>query len=181
MKQALQIRFVGMEPSAALELPIRRAVAKLEGFHPHLMSCRVTVEELDKHKHQGRQHAVRIDLTVPGAELCVDHVRHEDVRLAVRDAFADLRRQLQDVVRRTQGHVKVHPVEESGEIVRFDIEGRYGFIRSDDGEEYWFGPDNVVDGRFDQLLPGTEVRFVPEFAAEGRQAKRVNLGHHHVG
>lgn len=181
MKQPLQIRFVGMEPSAALELLVQRAAAKLEQFHPGLMSCRVTIEELDKHKRQGRQHAVRIDLTVPGAELCVDHVHHEDAHLAVRDAFADLRRRLQDVVRRAQGQVKLHPVEMGGEIVRFDVEGRFGFIRSDDGDEYWFGPDNVVDGRFEQLLPGTKVRFIPEFAAEGRQAKRVSLGHHHVG
>jgi len=34
---------------------------------------------------------------------------------------------------------------------------------------------------FEHLAVGTEVQFVPEVAAEGRQAKRVSAGKHHVG
>jgi len=75
-----------------------------------LMSCRVTIEELDKHKLHARQHAVRIDLTLPGGQLCVDHVRREDAHIALRDAFSIMRRRLQDAVRCDQARTKVHAV-----------------------------------------------------------------------
>jgi cold shock CspA family protein len=60
-----------------------------------------------------------------------------------------------------------------------DAEG-YGFIRTPDGQEYWFGRHNLASGRFEQLQEGTAVQFIAELAAEGPQAKRVSLGKHHV-
>lgn len=74
MKQALQIRFLGMEPSPAVEAAARAKAAKLEQFRPDLMACRVCVVLMDKHRRQGRHFSVRIDLTVPGNELVVDQV-----------------------------------------------------------------------------------------------------------
>lgn len=179
MKQFLQLQFIGMEPSSAVEEAAVEKAAKLNRLRPDLMSCRVTVELLDRHKHQGRHFAVRIDLTLPGGELNVDRVKSEDVYVALRDAFDDVKRQLQDSTRRAQRHEKVHATELLGAVVRFDPEGRFGFIRSSAGDEYWFGPDNVTGTPFEHLEVGSEVRFIPEVAAEGRQAKRVSLGKHH--
>ncbi|MEW6100184.1 MAG: HPF/RaiA family ribosome-associated protein [Pseudomonadota bacterium] len=179
MKLPLQIRFIGLEPSPAVETVAREKASKLDQFRPDLMSCRVTIELADKHKHQGRQFAVRIDVTLPGGELTVDRVQDEDVYVALRDAFDDMRRQVQDSVRRIQGQTKAHAPELMGEVVRFDSEGRFGFIRSEEGDEYWFGPDNVAGLPFEHLQVGAEVRFIPETADEGRQAKRVSLGKHH--
>jgi hypothetical protein len=31
---------------------------------------------------------------------------------------------------------------------------------------------------FEHLQPGTQVQFIPEVAAQGRQAKRVSIGKH---
>jgi hypothetical protein len=31
---------------------------------------------------------------------------------------------------------------------------------------------------YEHLAVGTAVQFIPELAAEGRQAKRVSVGHH---
>lgn len=104
MKQPLQLAFIGMEPSAAVEAAVREKAAKLDRFHPDLMACRVTIELLDRHKHQGRHFAVRIDLTMHGAELVVDRVQHEDVYVALREAFDDMKRRVQDTVRRLQDH-----------------------------------------------------------------------------
>jgi len=110
MKLSPQIQFVGMERSLALQALAVRRVEWLCRFYPTLMSCRVTIEELDKHKLRARQHAVRIDLTLPGAELCVDHVRREDAHIALRDAFSIMRRRLQDAVRCGPARTKVHAV-----------------------------------------------------------------------
>jgi ribosome-associated translation inhibitor RaiA/cold shock CspA family protein len=168
-----------MEPSEAVEAAAREKALKLDEFRADLMSCRVTIELHDKHKHQGRHFAVRVDLTMPGRELVVDRVQHEDVYVALRDAFDDMRRRLQDSLRRLQGQEKQHTPVLHGEVVRFDPDGRFGFIRSSDGDDYWFGPDNLADTPFEHLALGSEVQFVPEVAAEGRQAKRISLGKHH--
>ncbi|UFU12240.1 HPF/RaiA family ribosome-associated protein [Ideonella dechloratans] len=109
MKQPLQLRFVGMEPSAALEAAVQEKVHKLDQFRSDLMSCRVTLAVDDKHKHQGRHFAVRIDLTFPGGELCVDKARGEDAYVALRDAFDDMKRQLQDAVQRSQDRSTAAP------------------------------------------------------------------------
>ena len=178
MKQPLEVRFLGMEPSEAVEAAARDKAAKLDHFCRDLMSCRVTIELLHKHKHQGQPFGVRIDVTLPGHELSVDRVQHEDVYVALRDAFDDMRRQVEDAVRRTRGQEKAHAVPLHGEVVRFDVADRCGFIRTADDDEYWFGPENLADVPFDHLELGAEVQFVPEVAAEGRQAKRISLGKH---
>ncbi len=61
---------------------------------------------------------VRIDLTVPGGTIAVnrepgeDHA-HEDMHVAVRDAFDAARRKLQDHMRRLEGKTKQHVAEGS--------------------------------------------------------------------
>jgi ribosomal subunit interface protein len=178
MKQPLEMRFLGMEPSPAIESVAQRKAGKLDQFRPDIMTCRVTVELKDKHHHQGKCFAVRVDVTVSGHELSVGRVHDDDVYVALREAFDDMKRQLQDSVRRVQGHVKEHPMALHGEVVRFGEEGRCGFIRTADGDEYWFGPDNVTGVPYEHLEVGARVQFIPEVAAEGRQAKRVAVGRH---
>lgn len=180
MQIPLQISFHGMDRSDAMEVALRKNVQHLERFASDIMSCRVAVDVLQKHRHQGRPFGVRIDLTVPGRELVVNRVEHEDVYVAMRDAFDDMKRQLEDVVRQRRGQEKVHPRELHGEVVRLDDEGGFGFIRTPDGQEYYFGRDNLAGARFEQVQIGSAVQFIAEVAAQGRQAKRVSLGKHHV-
>src|SRR5574337_210796 len=100
MKQPLQIRFLGMAPSEALEAAARDKVARLEHFCGELGSCRVTIESTHKHRHQGHPYAVRIDATLPGHEVSVDRVHDEDVYVALRDAFDDMKRRIEESTRR---------------------------------------------------------------------------------
>jgi len=135
MQMPLQISFHGMDRSDAVEAAVRKNVQHLGRFATDIMSCRVAVELLQKHRHQGRPFGVRIDLTVPGRELVVNRVEDEDVYVAMRDAFDDMKRQLEDVVRQRRGQEKEHPRELHGEVVRVDAEGGFGFIRTPDGQE----------------------------------------------
>lgn len=178
MKQPLDMRFIGMEPTPAIEEVALGKAAKLDQFRPDIMTCRVTVELKDKHRHQGKSFAVRVNVTVSDHEFSVDRVHDEDVYVALREAFDDMKRQLQDSVRRVQGQVKEHPVPLHGQVVRFADEGRCGFIRTAEGDEYWFGPGNVAGVPYEHLEVGTRVQFIPELAAEGPQAKRVSVGRH---
>ena len=100
MKLPVHIQFHGMEPSDALEASARTHAHKLESFASDLMACHVAIDLEQKHQHQGRPYSVRIDLTMPGHELVANRVQHEDVYVALRDAFDSVKRQLEDVVRK---------------------------------------------------------------------------------
>lgn len=108
MKLPVHIQFHGMEHSNALEASAREHAHKLESYAPDIMSCRIGIDQAEKHKHQGRPYSVRIDLTLPGHELVVNRVQHEAVYVALREAFDDMKRQLEDLVRRRRGQVKHH-------------------------------------------------------------------------
>lgn len=109
MKLPVNIQFHGLEPSDAMESSAREHARKLDSLAPDIMACRVSIDLAHKHKHQGRQFGVRIDLTLPGHELVVNHVQHEDAHIALRDAFEKMKRQLEDVVRMRQAIQRVVP------------------------------------------------------------------------
>lgn len=180
MKTPLQITFRDIEHSDAIEAHIREKAEKLETFFEPIMSCRVVVEMPHQHKHQGKAFNVRIDIGVPGSEIVVNRDNHEDVYVALRDAFDVARRQLDDYSRRLRRETKAHAQEYTGLVVRLNPEEAYGFIRRADGSELYFSFDNLVNVSFDQLKEGVEVKFIEELAAEGPQAKRVSVGQHHI-
>lgn len=180
MQTPLQITFREVPRSDALEARIRAKAAKLDAFHPRIMSCHVTVEELRKHHHQGKHFRVSIDLRVPGREIVANKDHDEDVYVALRDAFNSAGRQLEEAVRTKRGDVKVHEIAQRGRIRRLIADEGYGFIETADGRELYFAAENVVHPTFEQLEPGAEVQFIEEVADEGRQAKRVTVGKHHA-
>lgn len=181
MKLPYNIQFHGMEASDAVEASTRAHVGKLEEFASDIMTCRVVIDLEQKHKHQGRPYGVRIDVTLPGHELVVNRVQREDVYVALRDAFDDMKRQLEDVVRKRRGQEKQHAIPLHGEVVRLDTEGGFGFIRTPDGNEYYFSRDNLAATPFEHIAAGSAVQFIPEVGGEGLQAKRVSLGKHGTG
>jgi ribosome-associated translation inhibitor RaiA len=71
------------------------------------------VEVPHRHHRKGHLYHIRIDLTVPGAELVVkrdppQHQAHEDIYVAIRDAFDSAERQLKEYAERQRGEVKTH-------------------------------------------------------------------------
>jgi ribosome-associated translation inhibitor RaiA len=126
MKTPVHIQFHDMGASPALERIAREHVHKLELLAPDIMACRVGIDLEQKHKHQGRPYGVRVDLTLPGHELVVNRVHDEDAYVALRDAFDDMKRQLEEFVRQRWGQEKQHPVPLHSEIVRLDDQGGEG-------------------------------------------------------
>lgn len=179
MQIPLQVTFHGIPSSDAVEAAIRAKVDKLGQFSTHVMSCRVVVENVNRHSRQGRLFNVRIDINLAGRELVVNRDQNEDLYVVLRDAFDAARRLVEDEERRLRGNVKNHEPLIRGRIVRLFDEG-YGFIETPDGREFYFSRENVVDPAFLKLAVGDEVQFLEEFAADGRQAKRVSVGKHHI-
>ena len=99
MQIPLQITYRDMPHSDALDGRIREKAAKLEEFHQRVVSCRVTVEEIEKHKQRGKEFCVRLDIKVPQHEVAINRDHHKDVYVAMRDAFEAAYRKLEDIAR----------------------------------------------------------------------------------
>ena len=188
MQLPLQITFRHMDSSEAVAARIRERAGELERFSDRIISCRVVVECRHPRRRQGNLFRIRVDLKIPGREIAVGrdpaaHHSHEDVYVAIRDAFDAARRVLEDHVRERRGEVKLHAVPEHGRIARLLPEQNGGFILSADGNEIYFHRNSVANSGFDKLAVGDEVRFVAQHSesAEGPQASTVvPLGKHHL-
>ena len=120
MQIPVQITFHGIDHSDAVEERIREKVAKLELVFDRITSCRVVIEHHHKNTsnlhRKGEPFHIRIDMTVPGAELIVkrdpkDSHINEDIFVAIKDAFISLERQLKDYIARQRGDVKARAAQ----------------------------------------------------------------------
>ena len=116
MQTPLQITIRDVDHSEALEVHIRDKANKLGEFFDHITSCHVVVEMPHKHHHQGKQFNVRIDIGVPGDKIVVNRDHHEDVYVALRDAFDVAKRMLEDHARKIRGAVKSHQPKRADEL-----------------------------------------------------------------
>lgn len=186
MQQPLEITFRNMDPSPAVEADVKQKAAKLDEFFDRIMACRVAIEKGHKHHRKGNLYHVRIDLTVPDGELVVNrepdaHHAHEDVYVAVRDAFDAMRRRLEDFSRQVRGDVKYHDLQPHGRVAYVAPMADYGTIVTTDGKEVYFHRNSIVDADFDRLEVGDEVRFTEEIGEQGPQATTVHvIGKHHA-
>ncbi len=186
MKLPLEITFRDIPQSDFIEAKIREKAAKLDTFYDHIMACRVIVEAPHGHHNKGKLYHIIIDITVPDGELVADrspkdHHAHEDVYVAIRDAFNAARRQLQDYSRKRRGDVKQHETPPHGSISTLLPEKDFGRILTADGRDVYFHRNSVINADFDSLGVGAEVRFSEEAGEEGPQATTVQIiGKHHV-
>lgn len=182
----VELAFRNMDPSPAVEDRVRAQIDKLGQFYDRIMACRVVIETRHRHRHKGNLFHVRIDLTVPNGELVVsrepsEHHAHEDVYVAIRDAFDAMRRQLQDYVRKQRGDVKSHEAPPHGRILEIAPAADYGVIETSDGREIRFSSKSVVDYDFTKLEVGDRVWFTEADSDEGPAASTVHVeGKHHI-
>ena len=94
MKIPLQISTRKLSLSDAAINSIKSKAYKLEKFYNKIIACRVMVETPHRHKNHGIHYNVSIDISVPGGDVVVKKEHHEDVYVAIRDAFDSARRQL---------------------------------------------------------------------------------------
>jgi ribosomal subunit interface protein len=180
MRADLEIAFHGLDPSPAVETAVRHHAEELEKFSDRLISCRVVLEAVDQRHRKGNLYGVRIDLMVPEGPVVVtrepgQHHTHEDIYVAIHDAFDKARRELQDHMRRLDAKVKQHETPLIGRIVRLFPDRGYGFLAAETGEEVYVHRNSVRDGGFGVLKVGDRVRYVvdPEEGEQGAQASMV--------
>ncbi|KTC87071.1 HPF/RaiA family ribosome-associated protein [Legionella brunensis] len=164
MKLPIQVIFRNMDHSPTAEEKARSLAEKLERYFDRIMGCRVVIESPHRHHNKGKLYHVRIDLTVPDAELVAsrepaEHHAHEDVYVAIRDAFNAIKRQLQAYVEQRRGQIKHHEMPLYGQILEVCPSANYGYIETPDGRQIRFNSESVVDYNFDKLEIGDRVRF----------------------
>ncbi len=100
MSTQVQVTFRGIPHSEAVEARIREKAKRLDRFFQNITNCHVVVESPHNHHKKGKIYRVSVHVDVPGDELVVnrehpsDH-SHEDLYVAVRDAFEAMVRQLE--------------------------------------------------------------------------------------
>ena len=200
MKKPLQIAFRNMPRSDAIEKNVREKAAKLDSLFGGITGCRVIVEAPHRHHYKGKAYVVRIDMTVPSGELVINrapkrlnaaktrqsedlelaehhepskHAAHEDVYVAIRDAFNAAGRKLQDYARRRRGEKKIHEPPPVARVAKLFPAEDYGFLETRDGRELYFHKNSVLNNGFAHLEIGAEVSFNEELGNEGPQASTV--------
>jgi cold shock CspA family protein/ribosome-associated translation inhibitor RaiA len=163
-----------------VEAQIRHRAEELAQFSDRVSACKVMVEAAHRHHRQGRIYHVRIDLAVAGGMIVINRApsqnhAHEDLYVAIHDAFDAARRRLQDHMRRLDGQTKQHAAPLVGRIARVFAERDYAFLETEEGEEVYMHRNAVVGGGFDLLKVGDRVRYVldQEGGDKGAQASTV--------
>jgi len=88
--------------SSALEARARELGERLRRYGERITQCHMTIEGSRGGHGSGTPFVVQIDLAVPGAQIHADSLQmdgagHRDIYLALRDAFNNAKRQLQEL------------------------------------------------------------------------------------
>jgi ribosome-associated translation inhibitor RaiA len=94
MEIPTEITFHELPHSDGVEASIQRWVARLEHVSERISRCRVFVMQPHRRHRTGKDFEVHVHLAIPGDEIAASHIHHEDVYVAVADAFRAARRQL---------------------------------------------------------------------------------------
>jgi cold shock CspA family protein len=183
MQGPTSISFKDIVKTPEIEDLIQKKMAKLERFCNYLISCRVMIEQPQRHQEVGNPYRVRIDMKVPPShELIVNEPSsqgdmHDPLHVVITKAFHKAERQLKGLVEKQRGDIKFHPQQQVMGIVHtlFPEEG-YGFIKTvDTQQDIYFHKNSVLHGQFGDLQLGTGVRFIAEDGKKGLQASTVEI------
>jgi len=121
----VEITFRDMDPSPAIEARIHEEAAKLAKFDGRLGGCKVRIEAPHRRHHKGKVYHVTVELDVPRNALVVSRDReldhsHEDVYVAIRDAFTAAKRRVQDGARKRRGMIKAASKEQPNDELEPD-------------------------------------------------------------
>ncbi len=113
MAITIELSFRNLERSEFIEDNIKQRCKRLESLSDEITFCHVVVSAPHQHQHKGNHYEVHVELRVPGTELAVTKNTgvsdaHEDLYVALRDAFEALERQLNRWKEKRRSDVKEH-------------------------------------------------------------------------
>lgn len=110
MSNEFQVVFHNIDQSEALIDNVNKRIQKLQRFSNDIIGGRVVLDSPHNNHHKGKVFSVVIEIHTSGREVVVkqgqhDKSSHEDIYVAVRDAFNAAERQLKAVDKKHRGLV----------------------------------------------------------------------------
>jgi ribosomal subunit interface protein len=180
MQTPLEVHFNNMEHSEAVEAAVRERAGKLEQFFDGITSCHVYIDAPHHHQRKGNRYEVRLEIRIPGKKLAVNNKpgdvnAHEDVHVAIRDAFNAMERQLKRWKRQIHGEPRGREAPLQGRVAEVHLDQGYGQIATTDHRLVYFHKNSVVDADFADLKVDDPVELVVQTgeSEKGPQASTV--------
>jgi ribosomal subunit interface protein len=106
-----QVVFRGIEHSQAVEDAVHKRLSKLERFSDEIQSLRVILESPHKNHFKGKVYHIGVEALIPNYDIVIAHEQHdkhehEDIYVAIRDAFNALERRLKSVYGKQRAHIR---------------------------------------------------------------------------
>ncbi len=102
MTNEIQVTFHNIDQSDALSNAVQKRIEKLERYCNQIIGGRVVLDCPHNNHHKGKVYSVGLEIHTPSLEVRVnqdqhDNHAHEDLYVAIRDAFNAAERQLKSV------------------------------------------------------------------------------------
>lgn len=134
MSNEFQIVFHNIDQSSALLDSVNKRIEKLRRFCDDIIGGRVVLDSPHNNHHKGKVYSVTVEIHTPTKPVVVtqeqhDNHAHEDIYVAIRDAFNAAERQLKSLGKR-------HRIEAMHKNPDAVDDGMDGFLDEDDEPEY---------------------------------------------
>ncbi|MBT3531905.1 MAG: ribosome-associated translation inhibitor RaiA [Gammaproteobacteria bacterium] len=121
MTNAFQVLFHNIDQTDALTEAVQKRINKLERYCDQIITGRVVLDSPHNNHHKGRVYSVTLEIHTSEKEVRVnqdqhDNHAHEDLYIAIRDAFNVAERQLKSIDK------KHRSTPASKDVENFDIE-----------------------------------------------------------
>lgn len=118
MTNEFQIVFHNIDQTDALNDAVQKRISKLERYCDQIITGRVVLDSPHNNHHKGRVYSVGLEIHTPSKEVRVnqdqhDNHAHEDLYVAIRDAFNAAERQLKSIDKKH----RAMPLSKTGELV----------------------------------------------------------------
>lgn len=180
MQVTPQISYKNLDPTERVRLYVEKELRHLEALQSRLISCRIAIEGPAGRRRKGDLYRVRLHLGLPGhQEVAVGHhsddkQAHEDVQVAIRDAFRAAEHQLKKQKWDARRAAAFGSTRMAGKVARFIAGEPAGFILGEDGRDYYFHAREATGTKFDDLVIGQPVSFRFEDGHKGPMARAVH-------
>lgn len=109
-----QVVFRNIDHSPAVEEAVYKRLEKLERYCDEIQSLRVILEAPHNNHHKGKVYHVGVEAMVPNHDIVVTHDQHdkhshEDIYVAIRDAFNAVERRLKSVYGKQRARITRSP------------------------------------------------------------------------
>ena len=121
MTNDFQIVFHNIDQSTAISDAVNKRISKLQLFCDRILAGRVVLDSPHNNHHKGKVYSVGLEIHTPSKEVRVnqeqhDNHAHENLYVAIRDAFNAAERQLKAID-------KKHRVERNHEFLELEVTG----------------------------------------------------------